>query len=79
MNNNSNDPAARARVIAGAILLPIVWLASAATVVALLVVLPDRTVEAWAWLIVVAGLVVAAVGSSVVVNGVIHGDRINLD
>lgn len=66
------DPAAKIRVVVGGILLPILWLVAGAVVVALLMVLPDHQVRDYAWLIVLVGIVVSALGTYVVVNDVMR-------
>lgn len=76
--NYTADPAAKTRVIVGAILLVLVWAMSAATVVALLIVLPDHQVDDYAFWIIAGGFATAVLGTLTVVNCVIHGQTIEV-
>lgn len=65
------DPAvARTRVIVGGILLALAWLLAAATVIALLVVLPDHHVRDYAAAVVAAGIFTAAGATYALIEGV---------
>ncbi len=73
------DPAAKTRVIVGGLLLAFVWPLAAATMITIAVVMPAETLDKWAWLLILGGVVFAFGNTVAVINGVIHGKTVDID